>query len=177
MRRFAAGVCKMDKGHLYLTGMPGCGKSTLGNLLARKLGLGFCDTDNKVTELAASKIEDILCQGGEELFRDWEKKALLLVSQGKSKIIATGGGIILKPENVDLMRHSGRIVYIYRSLEELKAATSLSDNRPLLREEGALEKLFVDREPLYRQAADRVIGNHNLKQALTELERYYKSSL
>lgn len=167
----------MDKGCLYLTGMPGCGKSTLGNLLAQKLEVGFCDTDLLICELAQAKIDDIFGRGGEELFREWEKRALLYASQGDKSIIATGGGIILAPENVALMRKTGRIVYIFRAMEELQAATSSSDARPLLREEGALEKLFEEREPLYRQAADKVIANHDLEQALTDLESYYKSIL
>jgi len=167
----------MDKGYLYLTGMPGCGKSTLGNLLAQKLGFGFCDTDLLISELAKAEIDDIFGRGGEELFREWEKRALLYASQGDKSIIATGGGIILAPENIALMRKTGKIVFIYRTLEELKGTTSSSDARPLLREEGALEKLFEEREPQYRQAADLVINNHDLEQALVELEAYYKSSL
>jgi len=167
----------MDKSYLYLIGMPGCGKSTLGKKLAQKNGSGFCDTDLLICDLAKAAIEEIFDQGGEELFREWEKRALLFASQGEKRIIATGGGIILAAENVDLMRKTGRIVYIYRTLEELSKADLDTKDRPLLREDGALEKLFLQREPLYRQSCDKIIINNNFAKALTDLETYYKSSL
>ena len=138
--------------NVILIGMPGCGKSTLGRLLAEKLGRPFADADAVLTE----KIGDIptfLRTQGEEAFRRQETAVLAELGRQSGLVIATGGGCVTRPENYDLLHQNGKILWIRRALESLP-----TDGRPLSQQSGTAA-LYEVRKPLYEAFCDAVVDN------------------
>lgn len=148
-----------DQPHnLVLIGMPGSGKTTLGQLVADRLQWEFCDTDQFVEKRAGRSISDIFRLEGEEAFRRLETEAIREFSRRRKVVIATGGGSVTRPENMDLLAHNGRIIYIDRPIEQI-AAAKLS-GRPLLAgDNGRLYKLYEERKHLYEHYATHRIVN------------------
>ena len=139
-----------EKQNIVLTGMPGSGKSTVGRILAREMGREFVDTDTEIIRLAKKSIPDIFAQRGEAYFRDLESQAIAELSQRTGLVIATGGGAILRAENVRRLRQNGRIYFLDRPVEDIVP----TDDRPLSRDREALEKRYAERYPRYVTAAD-----------------------
>jgi shikimate kinase len=137
---------------VYLIGMMGSGKSTIGKILAQKLNYRFFDTDVLIEKVAGKPIPEIFATEGEEYFRDLETQVLKEVSSCRSSAIATGGGIIQKQINWSYLRQ-GLIVWLDVDLEILKKRLSEDDNRPLA---GKLESLLEKRRSLYSQADLRI---------------------
>ena len=133
---------------VYLIGMMGSGKSTIGRILARKLHYRFFDTDDLIENVAGKKIKDIFATEGEAYFRELETKVLKEVSCLNRSAIATGGGIIQKPINWSYLRQ-GLIVWLDVDLDTLKKRLQRDRNRPLATE---LEPLLAKRRSLYAQA-------------------------
>ena len=134
--------------------MPGCGKSTLGQLLANEMNRPLLDTDAMVEQMAGKTIPEIFEQDGEEAFRALETLAVQKACSLQGHIITTGGGAILKEENRHAMKQNGRVCLIERPLELLARI-----GRPLSQGENALENLWQKREPDYRKAADFTVQN------------------
>ena len=150
-----------------LIGMPGCGKSTIGRLLAEKSGKRFADADEKIVELAGKPIPDIFAQDGEEVFRDWETKALTQLGKQSGLVIATGGGCVTKGRNYPLLRQNGTIIWLKRDIALLP-----TDGRPLS-QNGKMEEMYRLRRPLYEQFADISIENNEpLEQVLKSIVDY-----
>ncbi len=144
--------------NIVLTGMPGSGKTTVGRLLAKTLGMGFTDTDAMV-EKSHGAIPDIFSREGEAAFRKYENDAALEASTMSNAVISTGGGIILDKTNMDALRGSGTIVFIDRPLEILLSETDTS-GRPLLADgKEAIEALYRGRYGLYTSYADIIQQN------------------
>jgi shikimate dehydrogenase len=139
--------------NIILIGMPGCGKSTVGKLLAEKCGKDFADADALIEELAGKPIPQIFAEDGEEVFREWETKALTELSKQSGLVIATGGGCVTKARNYPLLRQNGCLVWLQRSTEELA-----TEGRPLSQGTNLSEMCRI-RQPLYRQFADITIEN------------------
>lgn len=139
-----------EKQNIVLTGMPGSGKSTVGRILAREMGREFVDTDTEIIRLAKKPISDIFAQRGEAYFRDLESQVIAQLAQRTGLVIATGGGAILRAENVRRLRQNGRIYFLDRSVEDIVP----TDDRPLSRDREALEKRYAERYPRYVTAAD-----------------------
>ena len=139
-----------EKQNIVLTGMPGSGKSTVGRILAREMGREFVDTDTEIIRLAKKSIPDIFAQRGEAYFRDLESQAIAELSQRTGLVIATGGGAILRAENVRRLRQNGRIYFLDRPVEDIVP----TGDRPLSRDREALEKRYAERYPRYVTAAD-----------------------
>lgn len=139
-----------DKQNLVLIGMPGCGKSTIGKKLAALLNKEFIDTDSLIVDKAGCPIPQIFKQQGEKKFRDIESLVLKEASALQGKIIATGGGAVLRKENVDILKENGIIVFIDRPLEFLVT----TDDRPLSNNREKLERLFNERYSIYCDSAD-----------------------
>lgn len=139
--------------NIVLIGMPGCGKSTVGALLAEALNRPFVDADREITTLAGKSIPDIFAQDGEAAFRNWETQALEQLSKQSGLVIATGGGCVTQRRNYPLLHQNGRIFWLQRELDQLP-----TDGRPLS-QSTAVEALYASREPLYRAFADKVIEN------------------
>ena len=125
----------MPDRHIFLIGMQGCGKSSLGKRVARETGLSFMDTDAMVAASAGCTVNEFFEKYGEETFRRAETGALSLLTRERPMIISTGGGTIMNPVNRHIMRAWGAIVLIDRPLEEILSDIKL-DRRPTLRDGG-----------------------------------------
>lgn len=141
--------------NIVLVGMPGCGKSTLGRLLSEKLGREFIDTDSIIEEKYGN-IPEIFKNHGEEYFRCIESDAVFEASIKQGKIIATGGGAVLKEENRRYLRHNSTVIFLNRDIKALP-----KDGRPLSQGNNALEEMYKKRLPLYRQACDYELDIQN----------------
>ena len=150
----------MPERHIFLIGMQGCGKSSLGKRVARETGLAFADTDAIVAASAGCSVNEFFERYGEETFRRAETGALCRLSRAKPMIVSTGGGIILNPVNRHIMRAWGTIVLIDRPLEEILTDIKL-DRRPTLRGGGLaeVERVYRERIPVYRGLADITVRN------------------
>ena len=142
-----------DRTNLVLVGMPGCGKTTVGQALARLSGKPFVDLDGEIVRRAGKPIPEIFAQDGEAAFRDLESRVLAEVCAGHGQVVATGGGAVLREENRRAMRRTGRVYFLRRALELLP-----TDGRPLSRR-GGLEEMYQARRPMYSAAADVHVDN------------------
>jgi shikimate kinase len=144
--------------NLYLIGMMGSGKTTVGRLLAQKLGYGFVDTDNIIVQAAGKSINQIFADSGEAEFRQLESDVLGKVCAYTQLAIATGGGIVVKQENWSYLHH-GLIVWLDAPVELLYSRLLEDNTRPLLQDVDPKEKLrslLEQRTPLYSQADLRI---------------------
>ena len=142
-----------QKENIVLIGMPGSGKSAVGRILAGKTGRSLADTDQLVTEKAGKPIPDIFRENGEPAFRDLESEIIRELSKHGGQIISTGGGAVLRPENVNALRQNGRLFWLDRDPEALVP----TDDRPLADTAEKMKQLYRVREPIYRAAADEII--------------------
>lgn len=147
---------------IYLIGMMGSGKTSTGRPLAKRLGYGFVDADAVIEQVAGCTIPEIFQRDGEEGFRLIESQVLNAISQRHSLVVATGGGVVTKPENWGQL-HSGIVVWL--DVDQAKLIERLrndSTQRPLLQQpdpEAALENLLQQRRPLYGEADLTVVIN------------------
>lgn len=152
---------------IYLIGMPGSGKSSLGNKLAEKLNYNFIDMDIYIEQTSGMFIDEIFDAYGEKYFRDLERNVLNDFLNMDNVIIATGGGVIKNKDNKKLM--DGICLYLDVSIEELENRLSKSDiERPLLKKYSVLE-LYNQRKELYDFFADYKIDNSNLEKRIDKI--------
>ena len=151
--------------NLSLIGMPGCGKSTVGQALARLLGRPLVDLDEEIVREAGTSIPEIFARQGEEAFRKIEHRLLLKAAQQSGAVIATGGGIVTRKENMDPMRQNSVVIFLRRELNLLPR-----EGRPLSQRDG-LEKLYRQRLPLYKKAADIAVDNVVVEDTASEIIR------
>ena len=160
-------------GHIFLVGMMGAGKSTLGKALAQRLGRPFVDTDRILVERTGVPVATIFEVEGEDGFRRRESALLAELANGDESVIATGGGMVLDPDNRRVMREHGRVIYLRARLESLWERTRHDTNRPLLAApdpRAVLAQLLEKRDPLYREAA-HVIVDTGSQSASTAVNR------
>lgn len=155
------------KDNIFLVGLMGAGKTTVGRLLAKQLGKTFIDVDHEIEARTGVKIPVIFEIEGEAGFRKREEAVLEELVGRSNTILGTGGGAVLSPRNRDLLRQNGTVVYLRGSPEQLYERTRHDRNRPLLQTEDPLAKLrelFAIRDPLYREVADLVVdtGRQNV---------------
>ncbi|MCC5618769.1 shikimate kinase [Nostoc sp. CHAB 5836] len=144
--------------NLYLIGMMGVGKTTVGRLLAKELGYGFVDTDNVIAQLTGKSINELFAQEGEAKFRQLESAVLSQVCAFTKLTIATGGGIVLRQENWGYLHH-GLIVWLDTPVKIIYSRLTEDTTRPLLQDvdpQGKLRSLLEQRTPLYSQADLRI---------------------
>jgi shikimate dehydrogenase len=146
----AFGTVKSDKQNIVLIGMPSSGKTTVGGILAEKLGRTLDDTDEHIVRKIGMSISDFFAKYGEAEFRRIEKETVNELAATGGRIIATGGGAVLDPENVRTLRQNGVLVFLDRRPENLIA----TDDRPLASRRSALEKLYGERYGIYTTAAE-----------------------
>ena len=146
--------------HIFLIGMMGCGKSTIGKLLSRQLACSFIDLDEEIVRYEGRSIPEIFADVGDAGFRLCETAALECVIDEAPCIIATGGGIVTREKNIALMRQSGLVVWLNRPLGDMIADVR-QDTRPNLDgdKEERMRTLFAQREALYRRAAHLEFDN------------------
>ena len=143
-------LCKQD--NIILIGMPGSGKSTVGQFLAKEMNREFVDTDTEFEKTYSMTPAACIENEGEEVFRKKETEVIRAVTSKNSLVIATGGGVVTRPENVKLCKQNGKLVYIKRDISNLS-----SEGRPLSKGDGAIERLYELRKHLYEGAADFVV--------------------
>ena len=139
--------------NIVLIGMPGCGKATVGRTLAEKLGKTFVDADEEIINLAGKPIPEIFADDGEDVFRDWETKALESLGKRSGLVIATGGGCVTKERNYPLLHQNAHLFWLKRELSKLP-----TDGRPLS-QANRLTEMYEIRRPLYAAFADFEIDN------------------
>ncbi len=142
---------------VYLVGMPGSGKSTVGRELAGRLGVPFVDLDEEIEREAGAGVPEIFREEGEAAFRALEAAALVKASMQDPAVVACGGGVVLEPANRITLRNTGVAVYVDVPLEELRRRVEPASDRPLIHQEGDLERLLASRGPLYREFAAHVV--------------------
>jgi shikimate kinase len=142
---------------IVLIGMMGAGKSSVGRCLQRRAGLQRIDLDETVALQFGMSITEIFKKYGEDKFRNAETRALQTLAPTRSAIVVTGGGIVLRPQNVDLLKQLGTVVWLTADEKTLFERASRRNNRPLLQKENprdVFSELIGKRRPLYAAAAD-----------------------
>jgi shikimate kinase len=146
--------------NIFLVGLMGAGKSTVGRLLARRLTKRFVDSDQEIEKRNGVTIPVIFEIEGEEGFRRREQEVLMDLAQEQGLVLSTGGGIVLRPENREVLRNQGFVVYLNARPELLAERTKHDRSRPLLNVEdplARLRQLHAIRDPLYREVAHAVV--------------------
>ena len=149
---------------LYLIGMMGSGKTTIGKLLADWFEYQFFDTDQLIEQITQQSVNEIFAESGESVFRQLETKVMSELSSYVRKMVSTGGGIVTTPENWGHLR-SGVIIWLDVPIDVLKSRLESDTSRPILQSsvdlETKLESLFCDRSELYAQADVRISIEHH----------------
>ena len=152
-----------DRTNLVLVGMPGCGKTTVGQALAQLSGRLLVDLDGEIVKRAGRPIPEMFAQEGEEAFRKLEAQTLAEVCAQGGQVVATGGGAVLRADNRAALRRTGRVYFLRRDLDLLP-----TEGRPLS-QAGSLEEMYRARRPLYKAAADVVIDNSGVQEQTAQL--------
>lgn len=165
-----------DPRNIFLVGLMGAGKTTVGKLLAKRLKKSFLDSDREIQNRTGVAIPVIFEIEGESGFRSREAAVLQELTGMEDIVLATGGGAVLSPENRQLLSRRGTVVYLRATVDELWARTRHDKNRPLLQTEdprARLEELMAQRDPLYREVADIIIdtGTQSVYALVRHLER------
>lgn len=150
----------MTKGHVFLVGFMGSGKSTVARLVAAAIGRPSVDLDEVVELSSGRPVPEIFAEDGEEAFRGAETQALLSLSEQPPSVVACGGGVVLRPENRAALKRMGTVVFLSVSAAEALARIGDVSTRPLLSGAGgalAATALLAAREGLYRSVADVVV--------------------
>ncbi|MFK7976492.1 MAG: shikimate kinase AroK [Halioglobus sp.] len=145
---------------VFLVGPMGAGKTTIGKYLAQHLKLSFADTDTEIESRTGADIPWIFDVEGEEGFRDREQQIVAEMTLWDDVVLATGGGVIMRPENRSALAGRGFVVYLYATVDEQVRRTRRDRKRPLLQDgdpEETLRELMSLRDPLYREIADHII--------------------
>ena len=135
--------------------MPGCGKSTMGVILAKTLGMGFTDTDLIIQQQRKNTLQRLIDAYGLDRFRDFEEQALLSVAEKSDTVIATGGSAVFCPKGMDFLKENGVCIYLELPLEELeRRLTNITTRGIACRKGESLGDILAEREPLYKRYAD-----------------------
>ncbi len=158
--------------NIFLIGMPGAGKSTIGKILSENLFLPFYDADIYLESSIGKSIFSLFIQG-EDIFRDIETEILKKLVLNKA-IIATGGGVIVRKENRELLKKEGFVFFIDRKIEDIKKDIQ-KEYRPLLRKGVSLESLYEERFPLYKEVADfHILNKGRISEVIGEIQEKIK---
>ena len=145
---------------IFLVGPMGAGKSTIGKYLAQHLKVRFADTDTEIEARTGADIPWIFDVEGEVGFRDREQQVVEEMTLWEDIVLATGGGVVMRPENRQALAARGFVVYLHATVDEQVRRTRRDQRRPLLQKgnpEEVLRSLMAIRDPLYRDIADHVI--------------------
>lgn len=152
----------MDFNNIYITGFMGSGKSTVGRILADKLGFKFIDLDRIIEIDQGKRIKDIFRLNGEKYFRDIETKVVEKTYKNKECVFACGGGIVERRQNIYIIKRSGVVVYLKISAGDALKRLKYVKDRPLLevdQREKTIKELLSKRDVLYRKYSDLVVSN------------------
>ncbi|MBR2471513.1 MAG: shikimate dehydrogenase [Clostridia bacterium] len=143
--------------NIILTGFMGSGKTTVGKILAEKLGMEFVDVDKVIEEKENKAISDIFAEAGQEYFRSVETEVLKEICGKKGQVISTGGGAVLKSINVSVMKQSGKIVFLDVPSDEIKRRLADDTTRPVL-QQNSFDSVYSERIDIYKATADKIFG-------------------
>ncbi len=146
---------EQSKRNIVLIGMPSSGKTTIGKKLAQEFNMNFVDTDDEIVGVTGKTAADIIKHQGEAAFRDIEAQVIISAAAKNGCVIATGGGAVLREQNVTALKGNGTLYFIDRPLEKLIT----TDDRPLSSSREALEKRYCERYKIYCDSADKIIKN------------------
>ena len=153
-----------ERTNVYLVGPMGSGKTTIGQRLARKLGLSFYDSDQEIEARTGASVNLIFDIEGEAGFRERERQVLAELTAQNGVLLATGGGTVITPENRELLRTTGIVVYLRTSVRQQLERLRRDRSRPLLQtrnKEHKLKELAEQRDPLYEELADLVFPSRS----------------
>ena len=168
----------LHRGNLFLVGLPGAGKSTLGRQLARRLAKAFVDADAELERKLGVTIPTIFEIEGEASFRDREEAVLAEFTALSNIVLATGGGAVIRPANRERLKMNGTVVYLHALPETLRERTRRSRHRPLLNAAdpvARLAELYALRDPLYREVAESVIESN--REQIARFSRQLEAAL
>ncbi len=173
---YNAAMSKQD--NIFLVGLMGAGKTTVGRQLAKQLGKTFIDSDQELEARTGVRIPVIFEIEGEAGFRKREEFVIDLLTAQSNIVLGTGGGAVLSGASRELLKSRGMVVYLRGSPEQLYERTRHDKNRPLLQTDDPLAKLkalYAQRDPLYREVADLVIDTG--RQSVVSLARQLRDKL
>lgn len=165
----------MDK--IILIGFMGAGKTTLGRILAKRLGIAFVDTDERIEKEQKRAVSDIFAKEGETYFRELETEQLKeLLEHEECMVLSVGGGLPVQPQNHELLQKLGTTVYLKADIETLVKRLGRDTKRPLLQGGSVEEKiagLMQEREPVYEKVADKIVhtDGKSVEEAVTMLQQ------
>ena len=167
--------------NIFLVGLMGAGKSTIGRRLAQELGKQFRDSDSEIEKKTGVSIDVIFDIEGEQGFRRRETGILKELVEERGIVLATGGGAVLAPENRELLRDNGMVIYLKATAEHLAGRVRLDRRRPLLQSGDKLAKiheLMIQRDPVYQQLADMVVetNNRSIPRVVREISKMIKET-
>jgi shikimate kinase len=158
---------------IYITGFMGSGKTTVGRLVAERLGWEFVDLDADIEEREHDTVANIFAKRGEAEFRRIETEAirrwLNKIERGIPMVIALGGGAFVQPKNYEMLGNNGISVWLDCSLEVVEARIANTGERPLARDKEAFRNLYAERRVLYGRADFRIDGNVEYEQAVSAI--------
>jgi shikimate kinase len=162
--------------NIFLVGLMGAGKTTVGKLLAKHLNKTFCDSDHEIERRTGVDIPVIFEIEGEAGFRQRERTVIAELTARSNIVLATGGGVVLNPENREELRNRGTVVYLRATAEDLWLRTRYDRNRPLLQTsnpKNKLVELFQQRDPLYQEVAHIIVdtSKQSVQSLVQQLER------
>lgn len=165
--------------NIFIIGLPGCGKTSISKMLAKKINLGVYDLDEIIEERENKNITEIFNIYGEEYFRNIETKVLKEISLKNKCIISTGGGIILKKENRDIIKKNGISIFIDRDVDSILNNIN-TENRPLLKNKSKLIELHNQRYKLYKESADIIFKSNiwysSIESAFEHIYKYLQNN-
>ena len=147
-----------SKSNIVLIGLSGCGKTTIGKLLAEKLGRKFVDIDSAIEKEEGCSINELFLPG-EEHFRNLETKAVLALEKEEALVISTGGGIVKRASNMESLKKNGIIIFIDRNVSDIMCDIDISTRPMLAGGADRLIQLYNERYPLYKKYSDGIIEN------------------
>jgi len=163
--------------NLYLVGFMGTGKSTVGRLVARRLGMELIDSDSAIEKYYGGPIKKIFENEGEERFRELEKEFVEGGHSERGCVVACGGGLVVQSGMLDLLKKRGVVICLLASAESILRRTKGNKNRPLLNVEdplGTIENMLAEREPIYREADTLVLTDgRSMNDVAAHVQRVY----
>lgn len=154
------------KEKLILIGMPGSGKTTIGKLLAQEYNCSFCDMDDYISEISQKSIAELFSEG-EDVFRDYETQACKELSISDKTVVSTGGGVIKKDANMEILKETGVVIFIDRPVQKILEDININ-SRPLLKNgKDRLYNLYDERISLYKKFSDiEILNDKSLSNAI-----------
>ncbi|SFD15505.1 shikimate kinase [Clostridium uliginosum] len=165
------------KNKIVLIGMPGCGKTTIGKMLSKELNLKFFDMDDYIEKISSQTVTQLF-EDGEENFRNFETLACKELAEMKNALISSGGGIIKRIENIEVLKKESWIIFIDRPIQNILEDVDIS-GRPLLKDgKERLIKLYEERYDLYKKVADEIIKNDDeIREAINQIKTFIKFNI